>query len=98
MSDRNLALAASTGFDPGLLREEGFQKRWAVFRDSESCKFLRLFTEKRITELQAMMENAKPEDIQKLQGQVLEARKLAGFLAQNSIANEVASMKTWLGK
>lgn len=53
--------------------------------------------EKRIVELQSLLENAKPEDTQKLQGQVLEARKLTSFLAQTNIVNEVSSMKAFLG-
>lgn len=93
---RNQALATAVGFDPILLSETSFQNRWPVFRDGENCKFLRLFMEKRITELQGLLENCDTDQMAKLQGQLVEARKLAGFLAQPNITNEVTSMRAWL--
>lgn len=93
---RNLALASAIGFDPARLSESGFQTRWAVFRDNEHSKFLRLYMEKRLVELQLLFESAKPEDVHKLQGQVAEVKKFLQFLAQENISNEVASMKAFL--
>ena len=95
---RNLSLASSVGFDAALLREGSFERRWAIFRDSEQCKFLILFLEKRITELQGQLESAQELPVMlKAQGAIQEARKLKGFLEQKSISNEITSMKTWLG-
>lgn len=94
---RNSLIADSLGFNPVVLLEEGFQKRWAIFRESEQSKFLQLLLEKWVSELQRQMEGAKPEDLNKLQGQVFEAKKFLSFLAQPSIANEVSSTAVWLG-
>lgn len=94
---RNSLIADSLGFNTAVLLEEGFQKRWAVFRDSEASKFLQLLIEKWVAQLQLQLEGAKPEDLNKLQGQIFEAKKILNFLAQQSIADEVKSTIGWLG-
>jgi hypothetical protein len=94
---RNSLIADSLGFNSVVLLEDGFQKRWAIFRESEQSKFLQLLSEKWISELQRQMEGALPEDLNKLQGQIFEAKKFLAFLAQPSIANEVNSTAVWLG-
>lgn len=93
---RNSLIADSLGFPASILLDEGFQKRWGVFRGTEQAKFLQLLLEKWIAELKLLIENAEPEDLKRLQGQVIEAKKILAFLAQPSIANEVKSMITWL--
>ena len=94
---KNLMLATQIGFDPCLLSDDGFQNRWHVFRGNENYKFFQLFMVKRIVELQALLENSDPAQVPKLQGQISEARKLAAFLEQTTIANEINSMKAFLG-
>ena len=94
---RNSLIADSLGFNTAVLLDLGFQKRWALFRESEQAKFLQLLLEKWVAELQLQLEGAKPEDLNKLQGQIFEAKKILAFLAQTSIANEVTSTVAWLG-
>jgi hypothetical protein len=94
---KNIVLANQIGFDTCLLSEEGFQNRWHVFRGNENYKFIQLFMLKRIVEIQALLENSDPAQVLKLQGQISEARKLAAFLEQTAIANEINSMKAFLG-
>lgn len=94
---RNSLIADSLGFDPSVLLDENFQRRWALFRDSEANKFLQLLMEKWVAELKLQLESAKPEDLNKLQGQVQQAKRTLSFLAQTSIANEVQSTVAWLG-
>lgn len=93
---RNSLIADALGFPTAILLDDGFQKRWGVFRGTEQAKFLQLLLEKWIAELKLLLENADPADLNRLQGQIQEAKKILAFLAQPSIVNEVKSLIAWL--
>lgn len=94
---QNLALANAIGFNTGELKSTSLERAWADFKESSLRKFVVLFSEKRVAELQLKLESAKPEEVQKLQGQIFEAKKIRAFLQQESIVAEKNSTAAFLG-
>ena len=93
----NSGIASTLGFNTSDLAGEGLSRRWLIHRDSSLGKFMVIFMEKRISELQMTLEVCLPGEVQKVQGQLSEARKLKGFLSQPDISDEVKTVAVFLG-
>ena len=68
------------------------ENRWNVFRDSAINAFLLAYFDQRIAELVRSLENVAPEGLQRLQGEVAEARKGREFLARTTVATAMSEL------
>jgi hypothetical protein len=68
------------------------EHRWPVFRDSAINVFLLAYFDQRISELTRSLENISPDALQRVQGEIAEARKGREFLARTTVVTAMSEL------
>jgi hypothetical protein len=75
-----------------------FSGEWLRFQESRPQKFLGLYLSRELRDIQSKLETASGEEVLRLQGQALIARRFATILQQNNVEDTVKSVIEHYGR
>lgn len=78
------------------LTTDRFARMWAEFQETQIRHFLVVFLERRISEYHILLESCKQDTVQKVQGQLAEARALKTLLEQANVKSETINVTSYM--